>query len=176
MTRLVSVVLTHVSGSLRPFVMQDFFRFKNGPFLPLLFLALFFLILFTSHYVKSYARLWQKHAFHFLRMIRTETTRTVGIYTAAVCTAAAVSTAGTPIVLYKEKGDALRIEPRPPSPSTCRLCARSSPTLFRPQASGDGTRMHKVLGESRASCRLSSWAGSNSGSQRQQYEELVGNS
>ena len=72
--------------------------------------------------------------------------------------------AGTPIVLLDEKGDAVRIEPRPPSPNTCRLCARSSRTLFRSQASGDGTRMQGMLGESRASCQLSinSRAGSNS--------------
>ena len=44
----------------------------------------------------------------------------------------------TRLYSYKEKGDAVRIEPTPPSPSTCRLCARSSRTLFRPQASGDG--------------------------------------
>ena len=77
--------------------------------------------------------------------------------------------AGTPIVLLYEKGDAVRIEPRPPSPNSCRLCARSSRTLFRSQASGDGTRMQGVLGESRASCRLSidGRAGSNSGSQQQ---------
>ena len=76
------------------------------------------------------------------------------------------------LLLY-ERGDAVRIEPRPPSPSTCRLCARSSWTLFRPQASGDGTGMQSVLGESRASCRLSinSRVGSNTGSQQQQYEE-----
>ena len=42
--------------------------------------------------------------------------------------------AGTPIVLLYEKGDAVRIEARPPSPNTCRLCARSSRGLFRPQA------------------------------------------
>ena len=70
--------------------------------------------------------------------------------------------AGTPIVLLYEKGDAVRIEPRPPSPNTCRFCASSSRRFFRPQASGDGTRMQSALGESRASCRLSSWAGSNS--------------
>ena len=70
---------------------------------------------------------------------------------------------------YKEIGDAVTIEPPPPSPSTCRLCARSSRTPFRPQARGDGTRMPSVLGESRASCRLSSWARSNSGLQQQQY-------
>ena len=62
---------------------------------------------------------------------------------------------GTPIILLYEKGDAVRIEPRSPSPNTCRLCARSSRTLFRPQASGDGTRVKGVFGESRASCQLS---------------------
>ena len=74
---------------------------------------------------------------------------------------------------YKE-GDAARIEPPPPSPSTCRLCERSSRTLVRPQASGDGTRMPSVLGKSRASGRLPSWARSNSGSQQllQQYEYM----
>ena len=83
--------------------------------------------------------------------------------------------AGTPIVLLYEKGDAVRIEPRPTSPKTCRFCARCSRTLFRPQASGDGIRMKSVLGESRASCRLSinSRAGSNPGSRQQQYEGLV---
>ena len=77
--------------------------------------------------------------------------------------------AGTPIVLLYDKGDAVRIEPRPTSPNTCRFCARSSRTAFRPQANGDGTRMKDVLGESRASCRLSinSRVGSNSGSQQQ---------
>ena len=59
------------------------------------------------------------------------------------------------MVLLYEKGDTVRIESRPPSPSTCRLCARSPRTLFRPQASGDGNLMQGVLGESRASCRLS---------------------
>ena len=42
------------------------------------------------------------------------------------------------------------------------LCARSSRTLFRPQARGDGIRMQSLLGESRASCRLSCWVGLNS--------------
>ena len=87
--------------------------------------------------------------------------------------------AGTPIVLRYEMGDAVRIEPRPPSPNTCRLCSRSSRTLFGPQASGDGTQIQGVLGESRAWCRLSTScrAGSNSGSQQQlQYEGLVDNS
>ena len=71
---------------------------------------------------------------------------------------------------YKEKGNAVKIEPPPPSPSTCRLCARSSRTLFRPQTRGDVTWVPSVFGESRPSCRLSNWARSNSGSQQQQYE------
>ena len=62
--------------------------------------------------------------------------------------------AGTPDVLPYEKGDAFRMKPRSPSPHTCRLCARSSRTLFRPQASGDGARMQGVLVALRASCRL----------------------
>ena len=76
---------------------------------------------------------------------------------------------------YEEKGDAVRIEPRPPSPNTCRLCARSSRTLFGPQASGDSARVPNVLGGSRASCRLSynSWARSNSGSQQQRQYEYI---
>ena len=79
-----------------------------------------------------------------------------GIYTAAaVRIAAAEVYSSTPIVLLYDKGDAIRIEPRPSSPSTCRLCARSSRTFFRPQESGDGTLMQTVLGESIASCRLS---------------------
>ena len=91
--------------------------------------------------------------------------------------------ADTPIVLLYEKINAVRIEPRPPCLNACRLCARSSRTffsrtLFGPQASGDGTRMQGVLGESRASCRLSinSGAGSTSGSQQQQYEGFGDNS
>ena len=59
----------------------------------------------------------------------------------------------------------------------CRLCARSSRTLFRPQARGDGTRMPSVLGERRTSCRLSSLVGqdqtqahSNSGTSIPVYE------
>ena len=34
------------------------------------------------------------------------------------------------LVVYEEKGHAVRIDPRPPSPSTCRLCARSLWTLL----------------------------------------------
>ena len=71
---------------------------------------------------------------------------------------------GTLIVLPLEKGDDFRIEQQPPFPNTCCLSARSSRTLFRSQASGDGTRMQGVLGESRASCQLfiNCVAGSNS--------------
>ena len=127
--------------------------------------------------VESYARLYVKTSVSLFSYY-TETTRTTyevpvpGIYSKQHFAA------GTPIVLLYEKGDAVRIEPRPPSPNTCRFCARSSMTLFRHQASGDGTRMKGVLGESRASCRLSidSMSGSNSGSQQQQYEGFVDNS
>ena len=83
------------------------------------------------------------------------------------------------LLLLYEKDDAVRIEPRPPFPSTCHLCTRSSRALFRPHASGDGTRMRSVLDKSTASWRLciNSRAGSNSGSQQHQpYEELVDNS
>ena len=108
----------------------------------------------------------------------TETTRTTYQVTVPAIYSMQQFAAGTPMVLLYEKGDAVRIEPRPPSPNTCRFCARSSGTLFRPQASGDGTRMKGVLGESRTSGRLSinSRAGSNSGSHHRQYEELVDNS
>ena len=95
------------------------------------------------------------------------------------CCRCSLHQAGTPIVLLYEEGDAVRIEPRPSSPSTRRLCARSSRRLFRPQASGEDAWIQSVLGESGASCRLSinnTRGGSNSGSQQQQYEELVDNS
>ena len=123
--------------------------------------------------VESYARLHVKTIISIFRIIRRPRVPRLydtryryhvpGIYSKQQFAA------GTPIVLLYEKGDAARIEPRPPSPKTCRPCARSSRTLFRSQASGDGTRMQGVLGESRASCRLSidSRAGSNSGSQQQ---------
>ena len=93
--------------------------------------------------VESYARLYVKTSILLLSYY-TETTRTTydtryryhvpGIYSKQQFEA------GTPIVLLYEKGDAVRIEPRSPSPNTCRLCARSSRALFRPQASGDGIR------------------------------------
>ena len=53
------------------------------------------------------------------------------LHRAAVSTAAAVVYSRcTSFVLLFEKGDAAGIEPRPPFPSTCRLCTRSSRTLF----------------------------------------------
>ena len=119
------------------------------------------------------ASLTSKQAFHFFRIIRRpHVPRTT--YQVARIYSKQQFAAGTPIVLLYEKGDAVRIEPLPPPPNTCRLCARSSRTLFRPQASGDGTQMQGVLGESRASCRLSiNSKASNSGSQQQQYEGFV---
>ena len=130
-------------GSIQICTMQDFLRFKNGHFLPLLFVTSFLNLLFEfrTHFIFSYD---------------TETTCTTyqvpGIYTAAARTAAAVVYSRYPDRMLYEKDDAVRIEPRPPSPSTCRLCARISRTLLRPQPSGDGTRMQSVLDESRASC------------------------
>ena len=83
--------------------------------------------------------------------------------------------ADTPIVLLYERVTPLESSHGHHLPNKCRFCARNSRTLFRPRASGDGTRMHGVLGESRPSCRLSIIirAGSNSGAQHQQYEGLV---
>ena len=128
--------------------------------------------------VESWARIYVKTII-WLFPYYTETTRSTyqvlvpvpGIYSQRQFAA------GAPIVLRYEKGYAVRIEPRPPSINTCRLCASSSRTLFWPQASGDGTRMQGALGESRASCRLSfkRRAGSNSGSQQQQHVGLVAN-
>ena len=53
----------------RPFIMQHFSRLKNGPFLPLLFVTSFLNFLVCTS-VESYARLWQKYAFNVFRMIR----------------------------------------------------------------------------------------------------------
>ena len=136
---------------------------------------------FTS--VESYARLYVKTSTSIFSNY-TETTRTTYDtryrYHVPRIYSKQQFAAGTPIVLLYERGNAVRIEPRPPSPNTCRLFARSSRTLFRPQAGGDGTRMQGVLGAYKASCRLSinlnSGAGSNSDSQQQQYEGLVDNS
>ena len=154
--------------------MHDFLRFKNGPFMPLLFVISFFELPCTSvpGRILCTALCKNKHfTFNVLYGDHTYQVPVPGIYSKQQFSA------GTPIVPLYENGDAVRIEPRPPS-NTCRFCARSSRTLFRPQASGYGTRMQVVLGESRASCRLSirSRVGSNSGSQQQQYEGLVDNS
>ena len=160
---------------LRPFIMQGFFRLKNGPFWPLLFLASLFNSLYECRILCA-ALCKNKH---FCFSYDKETTRTKDQGPGIYMTSSSPQQVPRSYCCTKiEKGDAVRIEPRPPSPSTCGLCARSSRMLFRPQASGGGTRMQGVLGESRASCRLSinSRAGSNSGSQQQQYEELVDNS
>ena len=118
----------------------------------LLFVTSFFNLLYECSFLCA---LMAKHTHH---IFFTYETRSHVVYQ---------STAGTPIVhiiLYEHSYKQVTpIEPPPPSPSTCRLCACSSRTLFRPQPSGDGTRMPSVLGESRASCRLpmNSWAGPN---------------
>ena len=148
-------------------------RFKNGPFCEFIFE-----LPCTS--VEYYARLYVKTSISLFSYC-TETTHVYTTYQVPVpgIYSKQQFAAGTPIVLLYEMGDAVRIEPRPPSPNTCRLCSRSSRTLFGPQASGDGTQIQGVLGESRAWCRLSTScrAGSNSGSQQQlQYEGLVDNS
>ena len=88
---------------------------------------------------------------------------------APVATAARAAATGPVSMSKKGKGDAVRIEPAPPSPRTCRFGAHSSRTRFRPQARGDGTRIPSVLEKSRALCRVSIWARSNSGSQEQQH-------
>ena len=103
-----------------------------------------FIFEFPCTSVESYARLRVKTSIS-LFSYDTETTRTTydtryryhvpGIYSKQQFAA------GTPIVLLYEKGDAVRIEPQLPSPNTCRFCARSTRTLFRPHASGDGIRM-----------------------------------
>ena len=106
----------------------------------------------------------QKQVFHFFRIIRRPyVPRTKYRYQVVISSSSSQQVPRSYCCTY-EKGDAVRIEPRPPSPNTCRFCARSWRTLFRPQASGDGTRMQGVVGESVASCRLftNSRAGSNS--------------
>ena len=136
-------------------IMQHFFRFKKTLF-ALSVCDFIFELPCTS--VESYARVHVKTSVSPFSYY-TETTRTTydtryryqvqGIYSKQQFAT------GTPIVLLYIKGDPVRIEPRPPSPNTCRLCAHSSRTLCRPQASGDSTRMQGVFGESRASCLLS---------------------
>ena len=88
--------------------------------------------------------------FHFFLSIRLRPhARTRYRYQVFIASSSSQQVPRTPIVLLYEKGYAVRIEPRPPSPNTWRLCARSSRTLFRRQASGDGTRTQGVLGEPR---------------------------
>ena len=134
------------------------------------FVTSFFQIPYTS--AVSYARLWQKHAFHLfwddaetapdtrLRITCARTAYQALYSSSAYCCRCSLQQEPRSY-WYKERGDAVRIEPPPTSPSTCHLWVRGSRTLFRHQASGDGAHMPSVLGESTASCRLSSRAGSN---------------
>ena len=166
----------------RPFIVQYFFPVQKRTLYAPPVCDFIFELPCTS--VESYVRLHVKTSisFFFVRC-GDHTYHVLGtryLYGSSLyCCRWSLQQVPTSVALLCEKGDAVRIEPRPPSPSTCRLCERSSRTLLRPQASGDGTGMQSVLGESRASCRLSidSRAESNSGLQQQQYyEELVHNS
>ena len=60
-------------GTVRPFIMQDFFRFKNGPFLPLLFVTSFRTSLFVCRILCAalcknkhfaFVVLYGDHAYH----------------------------------------------------------------------------------------------------------------
>ena len=99
--------------------MQYFLRFKNGPFLPLFVCDFIFKLPCTS--VESYARLYVKTSISLFFVLYGDHTRTTyqvpvpGIYSKQQFAA------GTPIVLLYEKGDAVRIEPRPPSPTRVPL-------------------------------------------------------
>ena len=134
--------------------------------------------------VESYARLLRKNKqFTLFVLYGDHTYHVSGTGYQVFIASSSSQQVRTPILPLYENIDAVRIEPRPLCLNACRLCARSSRTffsrtLFGPQASGDGTRMQGVLGESRASCRLSinSGAGSTSGSQQQQYEGFGDNS
>ena len=114
----------------RPFSVQYFYGSKGTLFSPSV-CDFSFELPCTS--VESYARLSVKRAFHFfLIMRRRHVSRTR--YRCQVFTESR-SSQQVPRLSYcctkSEKGDAVRIEPRPPSPNTCRLCARSLRTLFR---------------------------------------------
>ena len=78
--------------------------------------------------VESYARLYVKTSISLFSYY-TETTRTTYQVPVPGIHSKQQFAAGTPIVLLYEKSDAVRIEPRP-CLNTCRLCARSSRTLF----------------------------------------------
>ena len=120
--------------------------------------------------VESSARLHVKTSISLFSYY-TETTRTTyhvpvpGIYSHSQHRFAA----GTPIVLLYEKGDAVRIEPRPPSPNTCRLCARSSRTLFEPKraATAPACRACSASPEHRVRIKLRLTAAAVRGARRQ---------
>ena len=67
--------------------------------------------------VESYARLSVKISISLFSYC-TETTRTTYQVPVPAIYRRQQLAAGTPIVLLYEKGDAVRIEPRPPSPNT----------------------------------------------------------
>ena len=107
--------------------------------------------------VTSYTRLYVKTVLLFFGY-DTETTRTTCVYSCSVLQVPSINqrfvlplyfTTCTSIVLLYEKGNVIRILPRPIFPSTCRLYESSSRRLFRPQASGDiracsASREHRV--------------------------------
>ena len=132
--------------------MQDFFRLKNGPFLPLQFVTLFLNFPCTS--VESYAWLYVKTSISRFSYY-TETTHVP--CTKCRCQVFIASSSSqqvprsyccTKMVKPLESSHGHHLPAR--AASAC-----SSRTLFRPQASGDSTRMQGVFGESRASCLLS---------------------
>ena len=110
--------------------MQVFFRFENGPFC--LFCDFIFKLPNTS---VSYARLSQKPRVSFLfvwygdhndmrpHIIKFNSTYPGVLYSSSTelyCLQQVLRSYS-----YKWKGDAVKIEPLPPKPSTCRLCART---------------------------------------------------
>ena len=167
---------------LRPFIMQDFLRFKNAPFLPHLFVTSFFNFLGTT--VESYARLHVKTSISLFRIIRIPRVPRTSYYIRYRYHVPGTYSkqqfaAGNPTVLLYEKGDAVRIEPRPPSPNTCASARAARGRCFdpKPAATAPGCRACSASPD-RASCRLSinNRAGSSSGSQQQQCQGLVDNS
>ena len=155
--------------------MQDFFRLKNGPFLPLQFVTLFLNFPCTS--VESYAWLYVKTSISRFSYY-TETTHVPCTKCRCQVFIASSSSQQVPRSYCCTK----MVKPLESShghhlPTRAASARAARGRCFDP-TSGDGTRMKGVLGESRASCRLSiySRAGSNSGLEQQQYEGLVDNS
>ena len=154
--------------AIRPFIMQDFFRFKSGPFMPLLFVTSFFNFPCTS--VESYARLYVKQAFNlFVYIIRrphvTGTRYRYQVFIASsssqqVPQSCCCTTRVTP--LESSHGQHL------PTRAASARAARGRRFDPKRTATAPGCRACSVSPEHRA--------GSNSGSQQQQYEGLVDNS